>query len=79
MTDRLEAWSRRSTVFPIGEREAAHLGLHLNHHKTELICMESAGGRLLEETPDLYKVNPRDAVPLGSPIKDHGAIDIEFV
>ena len=30
--------------FQLVEQEAALLGLHLNHHKTELICGDLAGG-----------------------------------
>ena len=56
-------------------REAALLGLHLNHHKTELICEESAGGQLLQVAPDLHKVNPKEAVLLGSPIGEATSID----
>ena len=51
------------------------LGLHLNHHKTELICEESAGGQLLQVAPDLHKVNPKEAVLLESPIGESTSID----
>ena len=57
------------------EREAALLGLHLNHHKTELICGDLAGGQLLQVAPDLCKVDPKDAVLLGSPIGQSASID----
>lgn len=57
------------------EQEAAQLGLHLNRYKTEMICGESTGGELLEVAPDLYKVNPRDAVRLGSPIGQSASVD----
>ena len=56
-------------------REAALLGLHFNHHKTELICEESAGGQLLQVAPGLHKVNPKEAVLLGSPIGEATSID----
>ena len=51
-------------------QEAALMELHLNHHKTELICKES-GGQLLQVAPDLHKVHPKEAVLLGSPIGDY--------
>ena len=57
------------------EREAALLGLHLNHHKTEHICGDLAGGQLLQVAPDLCKVDPKDAVLLGSPIGQSASID----
>ena len=56
-------------------QEAALMELHLNHHKTELICKESAGGQLLQVAPDLHKVHPKKAVLLGSPIGDSTLID----
>ena len=52
-------------------QEAALMELHLNHHKTELICKEFAGGQLLQVAPDLHKVHPKEAVLLGSPIGDY--------
>ena len=54
--------------FQFIECQAAHLGLHLNHAKTELICKDLAGSLLLEVSPDLCKVNPEEAFLLGSPI-----------
>ena len=53
--------------FQFIECQAAHLGLHLNHAKTELICKDLAGSLLLEGAPDLCKVNPEEAFLLGSP------------
>ena len=57
------------------EQEAALLGLHFNHYKTELICGGLAGGQLLQVAPDLCKVDPKDAVLLGSPIGQSASID----
>ena len=53
--------------FQFIECQAAHLGLHLNHAKTELICEDPDGSLLLEVAPDLCKVNPEEAFLLGSP------------
>lgn len=57
------------------EREAATLGLQLNHAKTELICEEPAGTVLLHSYPDLCKVPPDETVLLGSPIGQLSSID----
>ena len=50
------------------ECQAAHLGLFLNHAKTELICEEPAGDLLLQAAPDLCQVKPENATLLGAPI-----------
>ena len=39
--------------FKMIEREAAAVGLELNHHKSELICADQAGLALLHLAPDL--------------------------
>ena len=49
------------------ECQAAHLGLSLNHSKTELICEDSGGRQLLQAVPDLCKVKPENATLLGAP------------
>ena len=46
MTEVLQDFQR------IGQKVAL-LGLNLNHHKTEVIFKESAGGQLLQVAPDL--------------------------
>ena len=61
--------------FQLVEREAALLGLLLNYYKTELICGGLAGGQLLQVAPDLCKVDPKDAILLGSPIGQSASID----
>ena len=53
--------------FQFIEYQAAHLGLHLNCAKTELICEDPAGSLLFQVAPDLCKVNPAEALPLCSP------------
>ena len=57
------------------ECQAAHLGLSLNHSKTELICEYSAGRWLLQAVPDLCKVNPANATLLGPPIGQLNSIN----
>ena len=54
--------------FKMIEREAAAVGLELNHHKSELICADQAGLALLHLAPDLCRVRPNTATLLGSPI-----------
>ena len=54
--------------FKMIEREAAAVGLELNHRKSELICADQAGRALLHLAPDLCKVRPDTAALLGSPI-----------
>ena len=54
--------------FKLINREAAALGLQLNHHKSELIFEELAGTDILNATPDLCKVSRENATLLGSPI-----------
>ena len=54
--------------FKMIEREAAAVGLELNHHKSELICADQAGLALLHLAPDLCRVRPNTATMLGSPI-----------
>ena len=61
--------------FQLVEQEAALLGLHRNRHTTKLICGDLAGGLLLQLAPDLCKVDPKDAVLLGSPIGQSVSID----
>ena len=54
--------------FKMIEREAAAIGLELNHHKSELICADQAGLALLHLAPDLCRVRPNTATLLGTPI-----------
>ena len=54
--------------FKLINREAAALGLQLNHHKSELIFEELAGTDILNAAPDLCKVSRENATLLGSPI-----------
>ena len=65
--------------FKMIEREAAAVGLELNHHKSELICADQAGLALLQLAPDLCRVRPNTATLLGSPIGssvDEALLDI---
>ena len=55
-------------AFKMIEREAAVVGLELNHHKSELICADQSGLALLHLAPDLCRVRPNTATLLGSPI-----------
>ena len=57
------------------EREAASLGLHLNRSKTELVCTEQGGKKILCAAPTLCKVLPEQATILGSPIGQRDSID----
>ena len=57
------------------ECQAAHLGLSLNHSKTELICEDSAGRWLLQAVTDSCKVNPENATLLGAPIGQLNSIN----
>ena len=57
------------------EHQAAHLGLHLNHTKTELICETADGSLLLQAAPNLCRVNPDDILLLGSPIGELNSIN----
>ena len=61
--------------FQLVEQEAALMGLHLNHHKTELICRETDGELILHAAPDVNKIAPKDAFLLGSPIGGLPSID----
>ena len=54
--------------FKMIEREAAEVGLELNHHKSELICADQAGLALLHLAPDLCRVSTHTPTLLGSPI-----------
>ena len=54
-------------AFKMIEREAAVVGLELNHHKSELIADQS-GFALLHLAPDLCRVRSNTATLLGSPI-----------
>ena len=56
--------------FQLIQREAALLGLNLNHEKTELISDTRAGSLLLACAPNLCRTDPREATLLGSPISD---------
>ena len=55
-------------IYLMIEREAAAVGLELNHHKSELICADQAGLALLHLAPDLCRVRPNTATLLSSPI-----------
>ena len=51
------------------EEEAAKLGLHLNHSKSELICDDAPTREaMLFEVPGLHNVSCYQATLLGSPI-----------
>ena len=53
------------------EREAAELGLLLNHRKSEVICSDmSTKNSILSSFPGASVVEPSDACLLGSPIGD---------
>ena len=53
-----------------------HLGLVLNHSKSEVICYDShSRNHLSEVSPDFKFVSPATACLLGSPIGDRQAID----
>ena len=54
--------------FQLIDREAAALGLQLNHRKSELNCEELAGTDIFIAAPDLCKVSRENATLLGSPI-----------
>ena len=62
--------------FKLIDREAAALGLQLNHKKSELICEELAGTDILNAAPDLCKVSRENATFLGSPIGLSHSIDV---
>ena len=51
------------------EEDAAKLGLHLNHSKSELICVDAPTHKaMLFEVPGLHNVSCSQATLLGSPI-----------
>ena len=53
------------------EREAAELGLLLNHRKSEVICSDmSTRNSILSSFPGASVVEPSEACLLGSPIGD---------
>ena len=53
------------------EREAAVVGLALNHHKSGLICADQTGLALLQLAPELCRVNPNTAHQLVHPLMKH--------
>ena len=61
--------------FQFIEREAEYLGLNLNRSKTELICAEQAGRKILDTAPTLCKVPLEQAVILRSPIGQRDSSD----
>ena len=61
------------------QEEAAHLGLHLNLNKSELICDEPHNSSILQSAPDLIPTPPEDAVFLGAPIGDHNSVDAAII
>ena len=62
--------------FQLIDREAAAIGLQLNHRKSELICEEPVGTYLLNSATDLCKTSREDASLLGSPIGLQHSIDV---
>ena len=62
--------------FQVIDREAATLGLHLNHRKSEGICEDPAGRTLLKAATDLCRVSCEAATLLGSPIGERCGIDV---
>ena len=57
-------WSKIEKIERI-QNPAEYLGLDLNRSKTELICAEQAGKKILDAAPTLCKVPPEQAVILG--------------
>ena len=60
--------------FEFIECEAASLGLYLNRSKTELICAEQDGKKIMCAAPTLCKVLPEQATILGSTIGQRDSI-----
>ena len=62
--------------FQLVEREAASLGPQLNNQKSKLIYDHSAGKTILNEAPDLCRLEwPSNAIIFGSPIG--GSVEID--
>ena len=58
------------------ERKAGDLGLHLNHSKSEIICVDDSTSRaMLQAYPDLCVVSPEQATLLGSAIGGQAGVD----
>ena len=58
------------------EEAAEHLGLSLNHKKSEIVCSDPMVKReMLSISPDFHSVDPADACLLGAPIGEKDSID----